>query len=148
MGRAAFDSITELSTCQHDLCRPTREYIFTSSLRDGLLFLYPFQALRAWLLSCSPCGTRKMPYREAVRDHSPGLPGLGFCQRELALKGRPNAMVFLRIARYAFSPVPVDRPFRADFDGAFPGLKAWAVLLNRFVVRSSAPKARQQKSLG
>src|SRR5262249_53544023 len=39
LGRAAFDCITELSTCQHDLCRPTREYIITSSLRDGLLFL-------------------------------------------------------------------------------------------------------------
>jgi hypothetical protein len=32
--------------------------------------------------------------------------------------------------------VPVDRPFRAHLDGAFPGLKAWAVLLNRFAVRS------------
>jgi hypothetical protein len=36
---ATVDSITGLSTCQHDLCRPTREYIITSSLRDGLLFL-------------------------------------------------------------------------------------------------------------
>jgi hypothetical protein len=27
--------------------------------------------------------------------------------------------------------------FRADFDGAFPGLKAWAVLLNRFAFRSN-----------
>ena len=43
------------------------------------------------------------------------------------------------IARFSFSPVPVGRPFsfRADFDGAFPGLKAWAVLLNRFAVRSN-----------
>jgi hypothetical protein len=31
---AAVDSGTELSPCQHDLCRPTREYIITSSLRD------------------------------------------------------------------------------------------------------------------
>ena len=31
----------------------------------------------------------------------------------------------------------VGRPFRADFDGAFPELKAWAVLLNRFAVRSN-----------
>src|SRR5215469_7143360 len=36
---AAFDSITELSTCQHDLCRLTRENMITPSLRDGLLFL-------------------------------------------------------------------------------------------------------------
>ncbi|MBV8417135.1 MAG: hypothetical protein JO251_18175 [Verrucomicrobia bacterium] len=36
----------------------------------------------------------KLPYREAVRDHSPGLLGLGFYDKELALKGRPNAMVF------------------------------------------------------
>ena len=28
----------------------------------------------------------KLPYREAVRDYSPGLPGLGFCHKELALK--------------------------------------------------------------
>ena len=33
-------------------------------------------------------------YREAVRDYSPGLLGLGFCHKELALKGRPNAMGF------------------------------------------------------
>src|SRR5215470_3624111 len=56
---AAFDSITELSTCQHDLCRLTRENMITPSLRDGLLFLTPFLALRARLLSCSPSGTRK-----------------------------------------------------------------------------------------
>jgi hypothetical protein len=36
----------------------------------------------------------KLLYREAVRDHSPGLLGLGFCQKEFALKGRPNAMMF------------------------------------------------------
>ena len=36
---AAFDSITELSTCQHDLCRLRREYMITASLQDGLLFL-------------------------------------------------------------------------------------------------------------
>src|SRR5215471_2967923 len=36
---AAVDSITEPSTCQHDLCRLTREYMITPSLRDGLLFL-------------------------------------------------------------------------------------------------------------
>jgi hypothetical protein len=36
----------------------------------------------------------KLLYRKAVRDHSPGLIGLGFCQKEFALKGRPNAMVF------------------------------------------------------
>jgi hypothetical protein len=56
----------------------------------------------------------KLPYREAVKDHSPGLVGLGFRHKELALKAE-----------------------RADFDGAFPGLKAWAVLLNRFAVRSN-----------
>src|SRR5215469_1459818 len=56
---AAFDSITELSTCQHDPCRLTREYMITPSLRDGLLFLNVFLALRARLLSCSPSGTRK-----------------------------------------------------------------------------------------
>src|SRR5215469_13816097 len=36
----------------------------------------------------------KLPDREAVRDHSPGLLGLGFCHKEFALKGRLNAMVF------------------------------------------------------
>jgi hypothetical protein len=36
----------------------------------------------------------KLPYRAAVRDHSPGLLGLGLCHKEFALKGRPNAMVF------------------------------------------------------
>ena len=36
---AALDSITQLSTCQHDLCRLTREYIITPSLGDGLLSL-------------------------------------------------------------------------------------------------------------
>ena len=40
------------------------------------------------------------------------------------------------IARSSFSPLLVGRPFRAHSDGAFPGLKAWAVLLNRFAVRS------------
>jgi hypothetical protein len=33
-GGAAVDSITEPSTWRHDLCRPTREYIITPSLRD------------------------------------------------------------------------------------------------------------------
>jgi hypothetical protein len=28
-------------------------------------------------------------------------------------------------------------PLQADFDGGFPGLKAWAVLLDRFAVRSN-----------
>src|SRR5215469_18736902 len=36
---ATFDSITELSICQHDLGRLTREYMITPSLRDGLPFL-------------------------------------------------------------------------------------------------------------
>ena len=36
---AAFDSNTELSRCQHDLCRLMREYLITPSLRDGLLSL-------------------------------------------------------------------------------------------------------------
>ena len=36
---AAVDSITELSTCQHDPCRLPREYIIIPSLRDGFLFL-------------------------------------------------------------------------------------------------------------
>jgi hypothetical protein len=35
------------------------------------------------------------------------------------------------------SPVAVGCPFRADSDGAFPGLKAWAVLLIRFAVCSN-----------
>ena len=35
-----------------------------------------------------------------------------------------------------FDPFQSVAPFRADSDGAFPGLKAWAVLLNRFAVRS------------
>ena len=35
---AAVDSITEPGTCR-DLCRLTREYIITPSLRDGLLSL-------------------------------------------------------------------------------------------------------------
>jgi len=80
----------------------------------------------------------KLLYREAVRDHSPGLLGLGFCQREFALKGRAECDdLSTWIARYSFASVPVGRPFRADFDGVFPGLKAWAVLLNRFAVRSN-----------
>src|SRR5215468_2418159 len=37
---AAFDSITELSTCQHHLCRLARANMIVPSLRDGLLFLY------------------------------------------------------------------------------------------------------------
>jgi len=46
----AVDSSTEPSTCQHDLCTLTPEYIITPSPRDGLLSLtYP--ALRARLLS-------------------------------------------------------------------------------------------------
>ena len=36
---AAFDSSTELSACQHDICRLTRENLIIPSLRDGLLFL-------------------------------------------------------------------------------------------------------------
>jgi hypothetical protein len=32
-------SITELGSCQHDLCTLRREYIITPSLQDGLLFL-------------------------------------------------------------------------------------------------------------
>ena len=47
---AALDSIAERSTGQHDLRRLTREYIITPSLRDGLLSLTNFQALRAWLV--------------------------------------------------------------------------------------------------
>ena len=80
----------------------------------------------------------KAAYREAVRDRSPGLLGLGFCHKELALKGRPNAMVFL-MDRKVFIFIPSGgHPFRANFGGAFPGLKAWAVLLNRFAVRSNS----------
>jgi len=47
--------------------------------------------------------------------------------------------------KIVISPVPVGRPFRADFDGAFPGLKAWAVLLNRFAVRSESDLSRLQR---
>jgi hypothetical protein len=60
------------------------------------------------------------------------------CHKELALKGRPNANgLSAWIAKYSFSPDLFGRPFsfRAHFNGAFPGLKAWAVLLNRFAVR-------------
>jgi hypothetical protein len=81
----------------------------------------------------------KLPYREAVGDHSPGLPGLVFCHKELALKAERGVRMRWSstwIARSSFSPVPFGRPFRAHFDGAFPGLKAWAILLNRFAVRS------------
>jgi hypothetical protein len=61
----------------------------------------------------------KLPYREAVRDHSPGLLGLGFCHKQLALKGRPNAMVFgHRWQGLHFHPFPSVAPFRADLDGA------------------------------
>jgi len=56
---------------------------------------------------------------------------------ELALKGRPYAIVFRHGSQgIHFHPFPVGRPSGADLDGAFPGLKAWAVLLNRFAVRS------------
>ena len=86
----------------------------------------------------------KLPYCEAVRDHSPGLLGLGFWHKEFALKGRPNADgLSTWIARYSFSPA-IGRPFRADFD--VPGLKAWAVLLNRFAVRAlAAPEDKKSK---
>ena len=70
-----------------------------------------------------------LPYREAVRDHSPGLLDLGFCHKEFALKAERAVecdCLSTWIASYSFSPVPVGRPFRAHFDGAFPGLKAWA----------------------
>src|SRR6516165_10088923 len=77
-------------------------------------------------------------YREAVnRDHSPTLLGLGFARRNSPLTRAAECDgLSTWIARYSFSPVPVGRPFRADFDGAFPGLKAWAVLLNRCAFRS------------
>jgi hypothetical protein len=35
-----------------------------------------------------------------------------------------------------FHPFLSVASFRADFDGTFPGPKAWAVLLKRFAVRS------------
>ena len=38
--------------------------------------------------------------------------------------------------------------FRADFNGAFPGLKAWAVLLNRFAVRSNRPATNSYNEYG
>jgi hypothetical protein len=83
----------------------------------------------------------KLAHREAVRDHSPGLLGLGFCHKEFALKGRPNAMVFRHGSQgIHFHPFPSVAPSGADFNGAFPGLKAWAVLLNRFAVRRSSGK--------
>jgi hypothetical protein len=41
------------------------------------------------------------------------------------------------IAKYSFSPVAFGRPLQGDLDGALPGLKAWAVLLNRLAVRSN-----------
>jgi len=40
-----------------------------------------------------------------------------------------------------FHPFPSVAPFRADSDGAFPGLKAWAVLLNRFAVNPTDARA-------
>src|SRR5215469_3546865 len=55
---AAFDSITELSTCQHDLCRLTRENLITPSLPGRAPFSYAIpgtscqativQSLRDW----------------------------------------------------------------------------------------------------
>ena len=55
---------------------------YRSSLRaETLIFIHK-------LISAA-----KLPYREAVRDDSPGLLGLGFSHKELALKARPNAMV-------------------------------------------------------
>jgi len=33
-----------------------------------------------------------------------------------------------------FDPFPSVASCRSDLDGTFPGLKAWAVLLNRFAV--------------
>src|SRR5215469_11111997 len=49
---AAFDSVTELSTCQRDLCRLTRENMIILSLRDGLLFLrIPGTSCLAWSLA-------------------------------------------------------------------------------------------------
>jgi hypothetical protein len=74
-------------------------------------------------------------YREAVRDRSPGLLGLGVGQKEFALTRAAECDgLSTWIARYSFSPVPVGRPFRADFDGAFPGLQAWAIVSDRFAV--------------
>src|SRR5215469_10329303 len=50
-------------------------------------------------------------YREAVTDNSPGLLGLGFCHKELALKGRPNAMLFRRGSHgLHFHPFPSVAP--------------------------------------
>jgi hypothetical protein len=61
----------------------------------------------------------KLLYREAVRDHSPGLLGLGFCQKEFALKGRPNAMIFRHgsqgIHFHPFPSVPLQGGFRWSF---------------------------------
>jgi hypothetical protein len=48
--------------------------------------------------------------------------------------GRPHKAVLLE-CQWRIAPAQrVEGAFRADFDGAFPGLKAWAVLLNRFAV--------------
>src|SRR5262249_54290316 len=74
-------------------------------------------------------------YREAVTDLSPGLQPWVFATRTRPERPSECDGLSTWIAKYSFSPVPVGRPFRADFDGAFPGLKAWAVLLNRFAVR-------------
>jgi hypothetical protein len=51
----------------------------------------------------------KLLYREAVR--SPGLLGLGFCQKQFALKAGECDDLSTWIARYSFSSVPVGRPF-------------------------------------
>ena len=97
---------------------------------EGGQWLSPVSALGFIHKSISAA---KLPYRAAVRDNSPGLLGLGFCRKGLALKGASECDgLSIKIARYSFSPVPVGRPFGADFGGALPGLKAWAVLLNRF----------------
>jgi hypothetical protein len=65
----------------------------------------------------------KLLYREAVRDHSPGLPGLGFCQKEFALKAERAAEcddLSTCIARYSFSIRSHRSPPQGGFRWSFP----------------------------
>src|SRR5215470_12120760 len=70
---AAFDSITELSTCQHDLRRLTRGHMITPSLRDGLLFLtYSRHFVPGYYRAVPPGRGRQTAIKLTLMRFSPG----------------------------------------------------------------------------
>jgi len=77
--------------------------------------------------------------REAVKDHSPGLPAWGSHPREKRPEGATDVGIRRQTAQYfmnAWCRKHIRSPLQGDFHlFVDPGLKAWAIVSNRFAVK-------------